>query len=83
MLWARYSPAAAVGRASQRSQPSLQTLATRPGRPPKTVATGHPRTTLQHAPRGAKPASTMLTAEEQALPVAFRRHTLLPLADGR
>jgi hypothetical protein len=88
MLWDSYSPAApakaaAVGRASPRTQPSLQTLAVRPGRPPQTVATGRPRTTLQHAPRGPKPASTVLTAEEQALPVAFRRQTLLPPADGR
>jgi len=30
---------------------------------------------------GPKPASTVLTAEEEAIAVAFRQHTLLPLDD--
>ena len=32
---------------------------------------------------GPKPASTVLSAAEEALAVAFRQHTLLPLDDGR
>jgi hypothetical protein len=31
---------------------------------------------------GPEPASTGLSAEQQAIAVAFRRHTLLPLDDG-
>lgn len=30
---------------------------------------------------GPEPASTVLTTEEEALAVAFRQHTLLPLDD--
>ena len=32
---------------------------------------------------GPKPASTVLSAAEEAMAVAFRQHTLLPLDDGR
>jgi hypothetical protein len=31
---------------------------------------------------GPKPTSTVLSAEEEAIVVAFRQHTLLPLDDG-
>jgi hypothetical protein len=30
---------------------------------------------------GPKPVSTVLTAEQEAIAVAFRQHTLLPLAE--
>jgi transposase-like protein len=87
-LWDNYSTAAsakaaAVQHAIQRSQKSLQTLATRHGINPKTVDKWRKRATVQDAPGGAGtgvPASTVLTAEE-AMAVAFRRHPLLTLDD--
>ncbi|GAB3309714.1 hypothetical protein GCM10027511_22420 [Hymenobacter humi] len=39
------------------------------------------RATVTDAPMGPVPSSTVLTAEEEAIAVAFRRHTLLPLDD--
>jgi len=72
---------AAVRRAIQHSQQSLQSVATRYGINPKTVAKWRQRATVQHAPMGPAPASTGLTAEQEAMAVAFRRHTLLPLDD--
>jgi hypothetical protein len=63
---------AAVRRAIQHSQESLRVLAKRHGINPKTVAKWKTRT-------GPKdPKSTVLTIEEEAIIVAFRRHTLLP-----
>lgn len=66
-------------RRAQRSQESLQALATRHGINPKTVAKWRKRPTVQDARIGPIPASTVLTAEQEAVAVAFRRHTLLPL----
>ena len=71
----------AVRGAIQRSQESLQALATRHGVNPKTVAKWRKRPTVQDARMGPTPASTVLTAEEEAMAVAFRRHTLLALDD--
>jgi transposase-like protein len=71
----------AIRAAIQRSSQSLQSLAQRHGINPKTVAKWRKRTTVADAPMGPKPASTVLTAEEEAIAVAFRRHTLLPLDD--
>jgi hypothetical protein len=49
---------------------------------PKTVAKWKKRSCVQDAPMGPKqPASTALNREEEALIVAFRQHTLLPLDD--
>jgi hypothetical protein len=49
---------------------------------PKTVAKWKTRTQVEDAPMGPKlPRSTVLSQEEEALIVAFRRHTLLPLDD--
>jgi transposase-like protein len=76
---ARTTPA--VRRLIQHSSQSLQTLATRFGLNPKTVAKWRKRTTTDEAPRGPKPASTVLTPAEEAAIVVFRRHTLLPLDD--
>jgi len=70
-----------VRRSIQRSQQSLQTLATRHGINAKTVAKWRKRPTTADAVRGPKPVSTVLTAEEEAIAVAFRKHTLLPLDD--
>jgi transposase InsO family protein len=73
---------AAVRRAIQQSQASLNTLAERYAINPKTVAKWKQRTDVQDAPMGPKqPRSTALTPEQEAMCVAFRRHTLLPLDD--
>lgn len=48
----------------------------------KTVAKWRARTSVEDTPMGPKqPRSTVLTLEEEAAIVAFRRHTLLPLDD--
>src|SRR3954468_4678670 len=74
---------AAVRRAIQNSQESLRVLARRHGINPKTVAKWKKRTSAADRPTGPKaPRSTVLTLEEEAVIVAFRRHTLLPLDDG-
>src|ERR687891_1717022 len=74
--------AAAVRRAIQHRQASLAKLAKRYDLNPKTVATWQKRTQVHDAPMGPKqPRSTVLTLEEEALIVAFRKHTLLPLDD--
>jgi transposase InsO family protein len=73
---------AAVRRAIQHSQESLRALAKRHGVNPKTVAKWKKRTSVQDERPGPKqPRSTVLTLEEEAIVVAFRRHTLLPLDD--
>ena len=72
----------AVRRAIQHSQESLRTLAKRYGSDPKTVAKWKRRTTVADQRPGPKePRSTVLSADEEAIVVAFRRHTLLPLDD--
>src|SRR5215217_3404889 len=73
---------AAVRRAIQQSQASLRVLARRHGINPKTVAKWKKRSSAADLPTGPKaPRSTVLTLEEEAVIVAFRRHTLLPLDD--
>ena len=72
---------AAIRRSIQRSQESLQALAKRHNINPKTVAKWRKRATATDAPMGPKPASTVLTGEQEAIAVAFRQHKLLPLAD--
>src|SRR5580693_4053665 len=70
----------AVRRAIQHSQESLRGLAKRYGVNPKTVAKWKARSSVSDLPTGPKqPRSTVLSAEEEAVVVAFRRHTLLPL----
>ena len=72
----------AVRRAIQHSQPSLRALAKRYGINQKTVAKWKRRTSASDLPTGPKESkSTVLTVEEEAIVVAFRRHTLLPLDD--
>lgn len=72
----------AVRRAIQHSQESVRVLAKRHGINPKTVSKWKKRTTVKDMPTGPKaPKSTVLTIEEEAIIVAFRRHTLLPLDD--
>jgi len=72
----------ATRRAIQHSQESLKVLAARHGINEKTVAKWKKRSSVHDAPMGPKkPSSTVLTPEEEAAVVAFRRYTLLPLDD--
>ena len=72
----------AVRRAIQNSQESLRALAKRYGINQKTVAKWKQRKIVADLPTGPKEAkSTVLSIEEEAIIVAFRRHTLLPLDD--
>tara|TARA_R110000751_G_scaffold90592_2_gene177761 strand:- start:9492 stop:10484 length:993 start_codon:yes stop_codon:yes gene_type:complete len=72
----------AIRRAIQNSEESLRALSKRHGINQKTVAKWKKRTSLADLPTGPKePHSTVLSPEEEAAIVAFRRHTLLPLDD--
>jgi hypothetical protein len=73
---------AAVRRAIQHSRESLAKLAARYDLNPKTIAKWKKRTYVHDAPMGPKqPHSTVLTKEDEALIVTFRRHTLLAVDD--
>ena len=64
----------------QASQESTRSLAARHGLNPKTVKKWRSRTATADAPMGPKtPRSTVLTPAEEAIVVAFRQKTLLPL----
>jgi transposase-like protein len=66
----------------QASQESTRALAARYGLNPKTVKKWRSRTTTADASMGPKaPKSTVLTLAEEAIVVAFRQKTLLPLDD--
>jgi hypothetical protein len=66
----------------QGSKESSRALAVRYGLNPKTVLKWRKRTTTSDAPMGPKdPRSTVLTPAEEAIVVAFRQKTLLPLDD--
>ena len=72
----------AVRRAIQHSQKSLRALAKHYGINQKTVAKWRKRSSVADLPTGPKePKSTVLSVEDEAIIVAFRRHTLLPLDD--
>ena len=72
----------AVRAAIQRSKAPLKELAERYGLNQKTVAKWRKRAFVHDAPMGPKTArSSVLTIEEEAMIVAFRKHTLLPLDD--
>ena len=72
----------AVRRAIQNSQASLRGLARRYGINPKTVAKWKKRGSVADRPTGPKvPQSTVLSRDEEAIIIAFRKHTLLPLDD--
>ena len=73
---------AAIRRAIQHSQESLRALAKRYGVNPKTVAKWRSRSSVADLRPGPRtPRSTVLSLEDEAVIVAFRRHTLLPLDD--
>ena len=72
----------AIRAAIQRSKAPLKELAAGYGLDRKTVAKWRKQSFLEDAPMEPKaPCSTVLTAEEEAVAVAFRKHTLLPLDD--
>ena len=72
----------AVRAAIQRSQASLAQLSQTYSVNPKTVAKWRKRDGVDDHKTGPKePRSTVLSQTEEAVIVAFRRHTLLPLDD--
>lgn len=72
----------AIRRAIQHSQESMRSLARRHGINPKTVAKWKKRESIEDRRTGPTvPRSTVLTVEQEAIIVAFRKHTLLPLDD--
>lgn len=72
----------ATRRAIQNSQESLRALSKRYGINQKTVAKWKKRASTADLPTGPRePHSTVLSLEDEAVIVAFRRHTLLPLDD--
>lgn len=72
----------AIRRAIQHSQESLRALSARYGINQKTVTKWKKRTLVTDLLTGPKqPCSTVLSVEDVAAIVAFRRHTLLPLDD--
>ena len=72
----------AIRRAIQHSQESLGALAKRYGINQKTVAKWRKRASVADLATGPRePRSNVLSPEEEAVIVAFRRYTLLPLDD--
>ncbi len=72
----------AVRAAIQRSQATNAALSRELGINVKTVAKWRKRETLEDRKTGpTEPSSTVLSKSEEAMVVAFRRHTLLPLDD--
>jgi len=72
----------AVRTAIQRSKAPLKELAAQYGLNHKTVAKWRKRAFVHDAAMGPRtPRSTVLSAEEEALAIAFRKHTLLALDD--
>src|SRR3954452_8104637 len=72
----------AIRRAIQHSQESLRALAKRYGVNQKTVRKWKGRSSVADIRTGpTQPRSTVLSGEEEAIVVAFRRHTLLSLDD--
>src|ERR1700731_3654633 len=72
----------AIRRAIQHSQESLRTLSRRHGINPKTVAKWRKRSsTSDHRSGPTVPKSTVLSIEQEAVIIAFRKHTLLALDD--
>ena len=82
VLHGRATTTEAVRRAIQNSQASIRSLANQYGINAKTVAKWKQRDHVQDAAMGPKQAhATVLSVEEEAVIVAFRKHTLLPLDD--
>jgi len=82
VLHGRATTTQAIRRAIQAGQESVRALAKRHSISPTTVQKWRKRTTTADASMGPKqPRSTVLSLEDEAVIVAFRRHTLLPLDD--
>ena len=64
-------------RADEQTSPSEPTH----GVNPKTIAKWRKRTSVADRRTGPAPKSTVLSLQQEAVVVAFRRHTLLPLDD--
>ena len=72
----------AIRAAIQRSQATAAELSRTYGINPKTVLKWRKRATVEDRKTGPRePRSSVLSSEEEAAIVAFRRHTLLPLDD--
>lgn len=72
----------AVRAAIQRSKATIAKLAEQYDLNPKTVMKWRNRSSVEDLPMGPRePHSTVLSREEEALCIAFRKHTLLPLDD--
>ncbi len=77
-----HCPAGHCKTMSREGQASLAQLSKELGINPKTVAKWRKRSTVEDLKTGPrKPRSTVLTEAEEAMIVAFRRHTLLPMDD--
>ncbi len=72
---------AAIRCAIQHSQERLQSLSTRYSINPNTVAKWRKRPTVLDARMRSVPVATVLSFEQEAIAVAFRRYTLLALDD--
>ena len=70
---------AALRREIQESSETNKALAARLGRNIKTIAKWRSRATPSDARKGPRPASTMLSATEEAVIVVFRKHTRFTL----
>ncbi len=82
VLHGRATTTEAVRRAIQASEESVRALARRHGISPSTVQKWRKRAFTADAAMGPKaPRSTVLSPEDEAVIVALRRHTLLPLDD--
>ncbi len=80
--WMLATTTETVRRAIQHSQESLTAPAQRYGINQKTVAKWTQRASVADLPTGPRePTSTVLSVEEEAIIIAFCRHTLLPLDD--
>jgi transposase-like protein len=72
---------ATVRRAIQSSQASIRSLARQYSINPKTVAKWKQRADIEEVAMGPKQAHSTVLSAQEALIVAFRKHTLLPLDD--
>jgi hypothetical protein len=70
---------AALRREIQESSETNKALAARLGRNIKTIAKWRSRATTSDARKGPRPASTVLSATEEAVIVVFRKHTRFTL----
>ena len=70
---------AALRREIQESSETNKALAVRLGRNIKTIAKWRSRATTSDARKGPRPASTVLSATEEALIIVFRKHTRFTL----